>query len=195
MKTIYQRLDQIYDVINNEEFRKNRGLGNETGFHIFDYDPQDEMIVRDHVRYLKEKINHGEYGFGIQEFDLYEIMLALVDEKKYLDKLFDMEKTRGTLSIETPLKNTLRLKSDEGDLVVDYIRRNLKEDSITFITGVGKAWPIVRSHTILNRLGPVIEKYPLILFFPGTYDGLELRLLDEIKDDNYYRAFRLVERK
>jgi len=35
---------------------------------------------------------------------------------------------------------------------------------------------------------------PLVLFFPGTYDGLQLILLDEIKDDNYYRAFKLIER-
>ncbi len=31
------------------------------------------------------------------------------------------------------------------------------------------------------------------MFFPGEYTS-ELRLFGEIKDDNYYRAFRLIER-
>ena len=30
------------------------------------------------------------------------------------------------------------------------------------------------------------------MFFPGTYNEQELILFNEIKDDNYYRAFRLV---
>jgi hypothetical protein len=46
----------------------------------------------------------------------------------------------------------------------------------------------------LNNLHAIIERVPLVMFFPGTYDGLELKLLDEIKDDNYYRAFKLVDR-
>jgi hypothetical protein len=33
---------------------------------------------------------------------------------------------------------------------------------------------------------------PVVLFFPGTYDEQSLILFDELKDDNYYRAFRLV---
>ncbi len=62
-----------------------------------------------------------------------------------------------------------------------------------FITGVGKTWPVIRSHTILNSLHSAIDDVPVIMFFPGMYDGFELKLFDEIKDDNYYRAFKLIE--
>ncbi|MFZ2746924.1 MAG: BREX protein BrxB domain-containing protein [Lactococcus raffinolactis] len=31
------------------------------------------------------------------------------------------------------------------------------------------------------------------MFFPGKYDGQSLMLFSEIKDDNYYRAFKLVD--
>ena len=34
---------------------------------------------------------------------------------------------------------------------------------------------------------------PVVLFYPGNYDGQELVLFGEIKDDNYYRAFKLVD--
>ena len=35
-------------------------------------------------------------------------------------------------------------------------------------------------------------RVPVVMFFPGTYNEQELILFNEIKDDNYYRAFRLV---
>ena len=40
MATIYQRLEQIIPRIQSEEFIQNKGLGNEIGFYIFDYDPR-----------------------------------------------------------------------------------------------------------------------------------------------------------
>ncbi|HAA34478.1 MAG TPA: DUF1788 domain-containing protein, partial [Firmicutes bacterium] len=39
-----------------------------------------------------------------------------------------------------------------------------------------------------------IEDVPLIMFYPGTYSGQDLHLFDEISDQNYYRAFKLIER-
>ena len=77
---------------------------------------------------------------------------------------------------------------------MEYIKDRVNGRDIVFLTGIGKVWPIIRSHTILNSLHSIIEDVPLVMFFPGEYDGLELKLFSEIKDDNYYRAFQLVER-
>jgi hypothetical protein len=83
---------------------------------------------------------------------------------------------------------------DADNVIAGHIAASVKPGTdIIIICGVGKAWPVIRSHTILNNLHKRIEKTPLIVFFPGTYD-LELRLFGEITDDNYYRAFRLIER-
>ncbi len=51
---------------------------------------------------------------------------------------------------------------------------------------------MVRSHTLLNNLHPIVEKTPLVMFYPGCYDEMSLRLFGKIKSDNYYRAFRLI---
>ena len=69
--------------------------------------------------------------------------------------------------------------------------------NLVLITGVGKSYPLVRSHTILNNLHSLLDKVPVIMFYPGMYDQKELSLFngskfDGLKDDNYYRAFRLV---
>jgi hypothetical protein len=193
MKTIYERLDEILPIITDKRFRENKGLGNEIGYYIFDYDPEDEIIVREHIKFLKQKINNEGMDFSIREIDLYEIMIEILAEKGYLKKVFEMEKKKGTDAILKPIKNTLRL-TQKNDLVVEYIRERVQENDIIFLTGVGKIWPIIRSHTILNVLHSVIDHVPLIMFYPGTYSEQDLNLFDEISDQNYYRAFKLVER-
>lgn len=193
MKTIYERLDEILPILTDSRFRENKGLGNEIGYYIFDYDPEDEMTVREHIKFLKQKINNDGMDISIREFDLYEIMIGILENKGYLEKVFDMEKEKGTESILRPIKNTLRL-TQKNDLVVEHIREKVQKNDIVFLTGVGKIWPIIRSHTILNVLHSVIDSVPLIIFYPGTYSGQDLNLFDEISDRNYYRAFKLVER-
>jgi len=193
MKTIYERLDEILPIITDKRFRENKGLGNEIGYYIFDYDPEDEIIVREHIRFLKQKINNEGMDFYIRELDLYEIMIEILEQKGYLKKVFDMEKKKGTDAILKPIKNTLRL-TQKNDLVVEYIREMVQENDVVFLTGIGKIWTIIRSHTVLNVLHSVIDRVPLIMFYPGTYSGQDLNLFDEISDQNYYRAFKLVER-
>lgn len=191
MKTINERLDDIIPIITNSAFRENKGLGNEVGYHIFDYQPEYEMLVRNHVSYMKERINNDQSSQRIIEFDLYEIIIEILESKGYLQKNFDMEEKKGSLFVLKTTRKSLRLTLD-NDLVIQYIADRVKENDIIFITGIGKAFPIIRSHIILNNLFKAVGQIPFVLFFPGRYDGRELILFGEIKDNNYYRAFQLV---
>lgn len=192
MKDIYQRLDEIIPKIVEPNFRKNKGLGNEIGFYVFDYNPKYEMLVRDRVKFIKEKVK-ATHGLNIVEFDLYEIILELLDSKGYLEKNFQMEEKRGSEQVFNATKKSLRLTLD-NDLMIKYIADRIDGSDIIFLTGVGKAWPIVRSHTILNNLHRIVEEQPLVMFFPGTYNGGTLMLFNQLKDDNYYRAFQLIDK-
>lgn len=193
MADIRERLDKILPEIKKESFMENKGLGNEIGFYIFDYDPEDEMIVRDYIDFFKSKVNNNPETGSIIEFDLYNIMLEILEEKAYLKKTIEMEEKDGSEKVLKAVKKTLRLTS-KNNLFVKFIKKMIKENHIVFITGIGKAWPIVRSHTVLNNLHAAIDKNPLVLFFPGNYDGAQLSLFGEIHDNNYYRAFSLVPR-
>lgn len=193
MKTIYERLDAIIPKIIDKSFREGKGLGNEVGYYIFDYEPKYELLVRKHVEFIKQKINNDSFVIRIKEFDLYEIMLDILENKGYLQKNIEMEEKKGSDFVFNATKKALRLTLS-NDMIVQYIVNRVDEKDIIFITGVGKAWPIIRSHTILNSLHEAIDKVPIVMFFPGNYDGLELVLFDEIKDDNYYRAFQLIDK-
>jgi Domain of unknown function (DUF1788) len=45
---------------------------------------------------------------------------------------------------------------------------------------------------LLNNLQPVMGNTPLLLFYPGRYDGQSLRLFGKLKNNNYYRAFKRI---
>ena len=86
---------------------------------------------------------------------------------------------------------------DKDSLIIKYIMDNTPDDSVVFLTGVGKSYPILRSHKILNNLHQVMDHCPVILFFPGKYNGNSLNIFGEAANDqneNYYRAFPIVER-
>lgn len=193
MKSIYERLDEILVKISDPHFRENKGLGNEVGFYIFDYSPKEEMIVRERVPSIKS-MAESQHSLNIVEIDLYDAIIEILEGKGYLKKNFEMEEKRGSEFVMNATKKALRLTLD-GDLLVKYIVDRTERADIIFLTGVGKAWPIVRSHTILNNLHKEIEDVPLVMFFPGSYDGGTLMLFEELMDDNYYRAFPLVDKR
>jgi hypothetical protein len=61
------------------------------------------------------------------------------------------------------------------------------------VSGVGCVYPILRAHSLLNNLHAVMGQTPLVVFYPGRYDGQSLRLFGKITTGNYYRAFKLVQ--
>jgi hypothetical protein len=67
-----------------------------------------------------------------------------------------------------------------------------EEHDLILMSGVGNSWPVLRSHTLLNSLHPLMNDTPLVIFYPGKFDGQGLRLFGKLKESNYYRAFRLV---
>lgn len=189
--TIGQRLDLIKPKILDPGFRYGRGLANEINFWIFDYDAEDELAVRSHIDYLHQSINAEHSDVRIIHHDLYQIMLDILCEKGYLDKVLEMERTKKSAAIIDPIKRTLRMTQDDN-LIVSRISQSVEsERDIVFLSGIGKAWPVIRSHTILNNLHSKIDKTPVVMFFPGAYEN-ELKLFSEITDDNYYRAFKMI---
>lgn len=193
MKTIEERLDILEEKMRAESFRTNKGLGNEVGYYVFDYEPNQELIVRKRIQDLQNTNTELKFGYELKVFDLYELILQLLAEDGSLDELVELEEEEGTEYVFDAITETL--KFDEKDsLIVNYIKDNTPQDAVVFLTGVGKCFPILRSHKILNNLHQVMDHCPVILFFPGVYTGNSLNVFGKLKDDNYYRAFPLVER-
>lgn len=192
MSELTKRLDKAEEIIHRPSFRENKGLGNEVGYYIFDYPAEEELYVRERIEYIKKKSENSDDEYRVVVFDLYEIVIDILKQKGYLEKCCDFEKKKGFERVTKSIGNMLRITSSDS-LIVNHIKENTPQKAVVFITGIGKCYPILRSHTVLNNLHQVIDNVPVVLFYPGKYDGQELVLLGEIKDDNYYRAFKLVD--
>lgn len=190
--TLDERLDIVEEMIKRPSFRENKGLGNEVGYYIFDYPAEKELIVRERINYIRKKNESSIEKYKVVVFDLYDITISILKEKGYLEKCYDFERKYGFERIVKSVGNMLRITSSNS-LIIQHIKGNTPENAIIFITGIGKWYPILRSHTLLNNLHQVIDDVPVVMFYPGNYDGQELVLFGEVKDDNYYRAFKLVD--
>lgn len=193
MTILEERLDKLEKKIKEPSFRQNRGVSNEVKYYIFDYPSADELLVRQRIDYLRQKRESPSSDFVIQVFDLYDIMIEILQSKGRLEQSFELEKNKGFEKISHGISSFLKVNSTDG-LIIKYIEERIKDNAVLFITGVGKCYPIIRSHTIINNLHMAIDYVPVVMFYPGKYSGQDLVLFDgEIKDDNYYRAFKIVD--
>ena len=192
MASLEERLDTAERMIKAESFRQNKGLGNEVGYYVFDYPAEKELIVRERIEYMKGKNSKGTDGFELVVFDLYDIIIDILEEEGFMDQCFKFEKKNGMERIIKAVGNLLHI-NDESSLIVRYIQERTPKDAVVFLVGIGKCYPILRSHKVLNNMHQAIDSVPVVLFYPGKYDGQELVLFSTIKDDNYYRAFKLVD--
>ena len=191
MADLVERLDAMELEIKKDRFRKSFGRANEVNYWIFDYPPEKELEVRERIAYLKKKNKNGADDFELVVFDLYDMILDFLEEKNFLEKCFNFEKKSGLERITKAVSNSMKFNDDDS-IIVQHIKDNTPDNAVVFLTGIGKCYPLLRSHKVLNNLHQAFVKAPVVMFFPGTYNEQELVLFNEIKDDNYYRAFKLV---
>ena len=192
MYDLDEKLKLAEEKMGKPSFRHDKGLGNEIGYYIFTYSPQEEMAVREWINYIEHKYESGYFGFRVLVFDIYDIAIDILQGKGFLEKCCEFEQKQGLERLSKAIGNTLRVTGSDN-LLIKYIQDNTEDDSVVFLTGIGKCYPLLRSHTIINNLHQVLDHVPVVMFYPGKYDGQELILFDEIKDDNCYRASKLVD--
>ena len=198
---INYRLNQILPKITSEDFLRGKGISGEIVFYIFDYQPEYEMIARRHIDVLLEHIPLQRPGTKVCHINLFKLLVDYLKEKNLLEKSFEMQRTKGNLALLKALKGIL----NEEKIAAKFIEiAKPKETDLIIISGVGSSYPLLRSHTLLNNLHAHAENTPVIMFYPGHFDKITLRLFgktgllgDETNESpatvNYYRAFKLIE--
>jgi hypothetical protein len=187
VNAVYDRLQNIIDKVKTEKFIQGRGLGNEISYYIFDYDPKEELVVRQYVQYIKKELNKVDSNRKVIEFDLYKIFIELLKEEDIFQKIISLEQEEGkeyVLNAVTPFISS--------GMYAQRINEKAEGYDLIFLTGIGKIYPFMRSHNILNSLQQFLNKKPLVVFYPGNFSGQDLTLFNLFKDENYYRAFPLI---
>jgi len=190
--TIGQRLNEFRSQMSSVmNLNKNKTAG-DMKFFIFDYDPKDEMRVRDDVH--KAVKNNPE----IVAFDLYEMMIDIIKQNGYFDTIKNMEKDYDKSLLLHEVFQPMLALEQTGNAILQKFSDTVPDDGkhIVLITGVGKSFPVIRSHTILNNLQSIFKMNPVVMMYPGRFSVRKghLKLFDRLDDDNYYRAFPIIDR-
>lgn len=189
MLAFKERLDKIIDRLLSEELLSNTGLGNEIGFYLFDYPPRNELEVREHIQFILRQLPKKRPDLKFQHINLFQLIIDYLTRRNLLDRVLDTQKNKGDKAL---------LKALKGPLSADKIAKAFveqakpKENDLVLVSGVGSAYPLLRSHNLLNNLHALMEDTPLVMFYPGVYTGQGLRLFGKLRETNYYRAFQLV---
>ena len=196
------RLNKILPRLVSDDFLGGSGIGNEIAFYIFDYPPEDELRVREHVRSLLDSISKKRPGLRVKHVNLFDFVLDHLKARNYLDKALEMQREKGDEALKKALAGPLHPEK-LAPLFAEVARPT--EHDLVLVSGVGSVYPLMRTSSLLSNLQRVMGGTPLVLFYPGRYDQMTLKLFGKLglsasfegagktrKSEHYYRAFRLV---
>jgi hypothetical protein len=184
---LQKRLDLVLERIESPAFLDSDGLGNEIGFWVFDYPAKHELIVREQLPHIIDKLT--KRGHKFVHLNIFETLIEMLESRGLLERTFAREKEVGMDAIRKNLAGPL-----SQEKVAKFIEAKIKPETLEFVvlSGLGSAWPLVRGHELLSALQDVMGNTPLVLFYPGEYSGRDLHMFGKIESRNYYRAFKLV---
>ena len=191
-----ERLNQILPRVTDPAFLSSDGIGNEIACYIFDYPATAELQVRSHVATLMRRFKSHHGQLRVLHLDLLDVVVDYLKQRGLFDKVLKMQATKDDAAVLGALKGPLA-----AERLRDFIAAEHKPATydLVLMSGVGSVWPMLRAHSLLNCLHTVMDRTPLVLFYPGTFDGTTLRLFGQIQAStsrpgtkSYYRAFILV---
>lgn len=190
MKNAFEkRLNAILQETTVEKFLNKKGLGNEIPFYVFDYPPDFELKMREHIDFMITRIASHHQNIKLIHIKLFNLMIEHMRDRGNLERAFELETEKGSSALWRALSASV--KPERFIKVIDE-KYKLKDANLVFISGVGTVWPWVRAHSLLNNLQSITGDVSVVMFYPGKYNGQSFRLFDRLDGDNYYRAFRLI---
>jgi hypothetical protein len=193
---MHELSERLFKTLSHPNFLSMKGLANEVPIFIQTYEPAHEDALRRMVESLAIRLQSA--GITLKSLDLFELVLEELEEYKILKGLLEEETTWQRSDVLETLQNY----SDPKTHMIPRLIRAIEGDGtqLTLVTGPGRIYPFLRTHTILESLQPAMFRHPVVIFFPGEYaqdptGGSHLRLFGSIPspriNNPYYRATNL----
>jgi hypothetical protein len=189
--------ERLFKTLSHPNFLTMKGLANEVPIFIQTYEPAQEDAIRRMVESLATRLQNT--GITLKSLDLFTLVLEELEDHGILKGLLENEAEWQRADVLETLQNY----SDPKSHMIPRLIRAIEGDGgaqLTLITGPGRIFPFLRTHTILESLQPAMLRYPVVIFFPGEYaqdptGGSHLRLFGSIPspriNNPYYRATNL----
>ena len=125
-QTIHERLNQIPERILSTEFLTGQGLGNEIGFWIFDYAPEDELKVREYLHFLDGMLEKKHSQLKVVNINLLQAVVDYLAEGNLHAQDFGaVEQALGVF-----------LQAENGGAFVGLVSAHALESAATIVQGV-----------------------------------------------------------
>lgn len=188
--------ERLFRILGHPNFLAMKGLANEVPIFIQTYRPEQEDALRRIVESLAGRLRNA--GITVRTLDLFELVLAELEEHGILDELLEHEQAWEKADVLETLQNF----SDPRTRLVPRLMRAIGdgETQLTLVTGSGRVYPFLRTHNLLESLQPAMLNHPIVIFLPGEYTqdpdgGSQLRLFGSELGPRivtpYYRAANL----
>jgi len=193
------RLNQLLERVTSKSFLSSEGIGNEIACYIFDYPATDELKVRSHIAWMMQRVASHHSHLRVLHLDLFDVVIEYLKKRGLFERVWKMQEAKGDSAVLRSLKGPLAAEKIRDFIAEEYQPR---DHDLLLLSGVGSVWPMLRAHSLLNCLHTVMGQTPLVMFYPGDFDGRTLTLFGRVATNlakpggkPYYRAFTLVPRE
>lgn len=182
MDTLFEH---IYQKLTAPDFGQN--LGGELPLYIQPFPTKQQSAIPQQVEHLMKRLE--KKGIASIDINLYDLCTDILQEEGILDAILQDEQEINQEDLVSTLDSVLDIKS----VIIPRIQNLIVEQQpkFAFIHAIGRVYPFLRSHGILNNIDELTADCNLVFFFPGEYDNLQLKLFGKISDENYYRGQNL----
>ena len=185
MSSVKEHLDVLKEFIQKPEFLEGKGLSNEVNIWFFCYLPEDEMAVKHFIRHISTDPN---LSCNLIECDLYKTFLECCGDIDILEAIPEMEEEDGSDYLLEQLHSNIRDK----EFVEKLSYEPHQKGDVLMLTGIGEVFPFMRVHKLLEALQPHFSDVPILVMYPGEFDGRSVRLFNRLRPNEYYRAFNVI---
>ena len=185
MNELTRDLDRLKARIQESSFLEGKGLSNEVNIQMFCYKAEDEMTVLHFIEQLKED---KTLACRVVECNLYKTFLSICDDLDIMDAIADMEDSEGGIFLLEQLHSAI----GEREFIEKIQYSPHEKGDVLMLTGVGDVFPFMRVHNLLEALQPHFSDIPILVMYPGKFNGHQLKLFNRLKPNDYYRAFNVI---
>jgi len=186
LAALQRKIAGLLERIERPGFFEGQGIGNNYPSYVFDYDPVFEALIDKSIRDLEGFLAQKRPDLQVSKIHLFDFARRFLETQGKWDKSLQLEMQKGEDFLFGNLPKTLNGKGIADTFLEQAL---LNAPGLILIHGVGMAWPILRGHEVLKNLPERIgKKIPIILFYPGEYDGKYLRPFGRFEDNNEYQA-------
>ena len=139
------------------------------------YDENDELKLRAKIDEFELATRQTGHDWFI--FDLTDTFADWLSGQKYAEKYFRQPKLLSTLMP--------KYLSYIIDLFKTFLSENeVSENCVVAVKGVGSLFGLLKVKEVVDKMAPLV-KGRLVVFFPGTFEDNNYRLLDGYDGWNY----------